>query len=732
MLTKIIRWCYYLLFLITPLLMYSKTSELFEFNKMLFIYFISIVVSGLFIIDRILHKRNAMPNTIIVGVYLIFLASQLVSTITSIDVHTSLFGYYGRFNGGLVSIISYMVLFYVFINTFDRESLIKLLKFSLVSSVIVILWGIPGKFGHDLSCYLFTHDFSNSCWSDQFRPSERMFSTLGQPNWLGSYLAIHFFIGMYFWWNTLIAHPFKTLKSFSFQKLILLIPTVYLVLNFVAVLFTRSRSSVGAVILGLIGFFVILYMMRKKEVVAAKQYLIFFAILLTLAVLIFKTGVERIDKFITLPSKTSNTKVQPAPAGVTESFDIRKIVWKGAIDLGLKYPLFGTGVETFAYSYYFTRPQEHNLTSEWDFIYNKAHNEYLNYFATTGFVGLIAYGILIGAVLASFLAIIRGKKNIPGWLQNPIEFFRGKTDSNMKTEEEPNKLLLLCFLLAYISILITNFFGFSTTTINVFFYLIPGFLIVLLFQRSSEHARQSETSQKAPKLQIAIVILLMGIGTVYLLNYFFADTLYAEADSYTKLGVYQTATDDLQRALSRHYEHVYEDKLSYTLASLAFVSAYDKKQDSAKKFIQLAQFYNDKSLKASPKNVLYWKTKAKNAYLFYETTGDSAQLNDGLEALQIAQSLSPTDPKISYSKALYLSMIADNMANKSDKNKDDVQALQAVEQSIRLKPDFSDGYLLKGQLLEKQGEVEKAREIYKYILQHINPQDADAKKALGQ
>jgi putative inorganic carbon (hco3(-)) transporter len=60
---------------------------------------------------------------------------------------------------------------------------------------------------------------------------------------------------------------------------------------------------------------------------------------------------------------------------------------KGAWELTKKYPLFGSGVETFAYSYYNVRPVEHNLVTEWDFLYNKAHNEFLNYAATTGFVG---------------------------------------------------------------------------------------------------------------------------------------------------------------------------------------------------------------------------------------------------------------------------------------------------------------------------------------------------------
>ena len=59
----------------------------------------------------------------------------------------------------------------------------------------MILWAIPGHFGRDLTCLLFTGKFSNSCWDNTtlaFRPELRAFSTLGQPNWLGAYLAVGF------------------------------------------------------------------------------------------------------------------------------------------------------------------------------------------------------------------------------------------------------------------------------------------------------------------------------------------------------------------------------------------------------------------------------------------------------------------------------------------------------------------------------------------------------------
>jgi O-antigen ligase len=52
-------------------------------------------------------------------------------------------------------------------------------------------------------------------------------------------------------------------------------------------------------------------------------------------------------------------------------------------------------VETFAYSYYNFRPAQHNQLSEWDYLYNKAHNEFLNFLSTTGAFGLATYLLII-------------------------------------------------------------------------------------------------------------------------------------------------------------------------------------------------------------------------------------------------------------------------------------------------------------------------------------------------
>ncbi|NCO89131.1 hypothetical protein GW881_04420, partial [Candidatus Roizmanbacteria bacterium] len=86
----------------TPLIVFSQTSELFEFNKIIFIYICSIILFGLLIFKLTADKLKPKLSFFDILI-LIFLLSQILSTIFSIDRHTSIFGYYGRFNGGLVS-----------------------------------------------------------------------------------------------------------------------------------------------------------------------------------------------------------------------------------------------------------------------------------------------------------------------------------------------------------------------------------------------------------------------------------------------------------------------------------------------------------------------------------------------------------------------------------------------------------------------------------------------------
>lgn len=690
MLDKAIKIIYGLLFLITPLLMYPSTSEIFEFNKLLFIYVCAILITALWSVKMIRLRRIIIKKTVLDIPIITFLVILALSTLFSIDRHTSLWGYYGRFNGGVISIISFILLYYGFVSNIAKKFIEQLLVLSVLSSVAVILWGLPGKFGYDLTCFIFTGQLSNSCWTDQFRPSERMFSTLGQPNWLGAYLAIIFFIALYFLFKQ-YDHKKKRDSWITINQICLY---VYIPLNFLIILYTRSRSALGSVAIGCILFFLYQLYRALKSGATKQQWLKIgiFSISLLCMILIGKTGIPKVDSIFKIPV-SKPVVVQNVPAApsanqlkkveITDSLDIRKIVWQGAIQLGNQYPLFGTGPETFAYAYYFVRPQSHNLTTEWDYIYNKAHNEYLNYLATTGYLGLLAYmAIIIVSLYIFAVNILKGEKNA--------------------------QLLSFCLLLSYITILITNFFGFSVTTVNVFFFLLPSFILTL----KNEEPEQITAKQYNPIHPVAVfgIILISAVLLFGVFAYWYGDTQYKKGDDLSKGADFQNAAFYLSDARKWRSEHVYDDKLSFVLANLAYQAASQQQNDTAKQLVALSYTYNKNSINASPQNILYYKTRAKDFYLFFQSTNNPEYLKLAVDTLNSATKLAPTDPKIPYSLAVFYSILGDVYKDKQVEYR--AKSLEAVNKAIQMKSDYKDNYSLKAQLLKKYGSKKESKELF--------------------
>ena len=164
------------IFFLTPLIVVPFTSELFEFNKIVFIYFSTTIIVFLWALKSIYTRKIIFRRTILDIPLIIFLLSQLISTILSQDRFTSFFGYYSRFHGGLLSIISYSLLYWAFVSNINVKQIKKTLKFLISSAFIVSIYAILERFGIDKN--LWVQDVQN-----------RVFSTLGQPNWLAAWIT---------------------------------------------------------------------------------------------------------------------------------------------------------------------------------------------------------------------------------------------------------------------------------------------------------------------------------------------------------------------------------------------------------------------------------------------------------------------------------------------------------------------------------------------------------------
>ena len=411
------------LFFVLPFIFFPGTSEAFEFNKIVGIYIFTVLIVSAWAIKSINQKKVIFRRSVLDIPLLFFLGSQALSAYFSIDPRTSIFGYYSRFNGGLLSLVSYALLYWAYTANMAKRDTEVVLRNMILAGVIIATWAVFEHYGYSLSCLIIKGQFNAVCWQQDLET--RVFATLGQPNWLAAYLVALLPISNY---------EFLISKG-RVNKVLWSGATVVM---FAAVLFTKSRS-------GLLGF-CIAYILYWGLVLIKNQsyWKIFLNLSLFLVIIIGIFQIKQVK-----PVDTTGMLITP-------SSEIRKIVWKGALDVWKKYPLLGSGVETFAFSYFEKRPAKHNLTSEWDLIYNKAHNEYLNYLATTGVIGLGSYLLVIFTALTVFVKELR--------IKNYESTSRGYAES-------------AALLAGYVSILVTNFFGFSVVTTTFLFFLMPAILI---------------------------------------------------------------------------------------------------------------------------------------------------------------------------------------------------------------------------------------------------------------
>lgn len=641
---------YLILFLFTPLIFTSFNSELFELPKMYFVYSLTILILGLHLIKWVRHLSPLYQKNSLLLPFLLFLSSQIVSTLISVDPYTSIFGYYSRLNGGLLSLISYFLLSQILIIYLDPKFRPRLITASLISGFLVSAYGLAQHLGIDK--HLWVQDVQN-----------RVFSTLGQPNWLAAYLCILL--------------PFSVDRFLNSETK--LSSTIYYLLStiyFLCLLFTKSQSGILAAIISLGIYFIFLFFQSRNLFFNLKSYI------LILIITVLSLAINNPIQNKLLPSLNPIPSVPNPTVNITPSENIRKIVWQGAVDLWQKFPLFGTGVETFAYSYYWTRPASHNLTSEWDFLYNKAHNEYLNYLATTGTFGFITYLLL-------------------------IIFFIKTIFENCKPARPAGGLKIenLAILSSIASILITNFAGFSVVISSLYFYTLP----ILSLKQNLLPSPKNHQKKSLFSLLILIVTLFLLQKAFF---FYLADITYSHAEQSDSSADLSKAYHQIKTSLAyRPNEPLYLIKSSLILAKLALSTHQPE-------YISQSITNSDKALSISPANTNFWKERAQIYY--YLSSLDAKYLNKIPDSLLKAAALAPTDAKTYYLLGQFYDTI---------KNYD--PAIKYYQQAIGLKPNYDHTTFALAKIYFDQKDYPQAKTYFELTLS-IAPNNIEARDYLDK
>jgi O-antigen ligase len=667
---KIIFWLFCILLFFVPLILWPFTSEVFEFNKMVLVYILTTLITGAWAIRMISERKFIFRRTILDIPLLVFIGSQFISTILSIDPLTSWLGYYSRFNGGLISVICYALLYWALVSNIDTKRAMKLLYITLGSAVLVSIYGVLEHFGID-----------KSIWVQDVQ--SRVFSTLGQPNWLAAWLIALTPVTWYLILNT----GFNP-KNYKFW--------IYLALSvllFWTIIFTKSRSGYLGFAAAFLVFWGLTAWQKRSNV---KKLIIPFIITgVTILAVILISGTELTPSLGSLIHKSVSTTVtQTATSGETaldtggtESSAIRKIVWKGAIQIWQHYPIFGTGVETFAFSYFKYRPPEHNLTSEWDFIYNKAHNEYLNFLANSGAIGLLSYLTLVGFSIYIF---VKNREN----------------------------LLVISLFAGYISLLVTNFFGFSVVPTQLELFLFPAIALTIKIQEEKVKERKNPANG-LQKTAIALVLIFIFYLVFIICQYWYADTLYATGKAYDSIGKPDVATTYLGRAIALEtYQPLYYSELANAYAELSLAFNQQKDTANTQKLAELAVSESDKTNTLAPNNFIF-KMSRFGVFVMLSTINPNYLLNAQTTLID-AINEAPTYAKLYY-----------NLGLTYDRTNQVDLSIQALQKAVELKADYKDARLALAILLISEKKNDEAKTQLNYILTNIDPNDSLTKQTLA-
>ncbi|RJR26932.1 hypothetical protein C4561_04100 [candidate division WWE3 bacterium] len=356
-----------------PLTYSRSTNELFEFPKMFFVYFAGTILVTAFAVEVILRSTKIKK---IAFLPLVYLFTFLLSVIFSSHIYTSLWGYYTRFNDGLLSVCFFIFIYFVIKNVLSKTQTDALLKISVTTLIPAGIISIAQHYG------------ISALWSST--PVERAFSTFGQPNWFAQYVVLILPLSIYY-------YVFDRNSLFWFTTS---------VIGFAGTWFSYSLSGLLGLLISLLIFALLLTGKILTDRGKFKKIVILFTIYFLIGVLNpglltdrFHDLNQDIHKFFVITPKVYAQELSgTSEYRVSDPGFIRSGLWQGTLNLIFSSPkvfLIGTGPETYPYEFQPFRTGDINYSSEWNFVMNKPHNYYLEIWSEQGILGLFTYILLI-------------------------------------------------------------------------------------------------------------------------------------------------------------------------------------------------------------------------------------------------------------------------------------------------------------------------------------------------
>ena len=398
------------------------SKNVFILPKTIFFYIFLLLllvstVVKIFLISKIKISQRFLSFLLIP---LFLLLSLSISSLFSLDISLSWEGSYSRQNGLFFYFSLFLWVVLLSFNYYQDKKILNIRKFLItisLSSFFVSLYSIFQYLGFDWILWV------------EATKGRRVFSSLGQPNYLGVFINL-------IW--PVVFYLFITEKKNILKILFFLI----FIFNFLALIFSFSRGAWIGFAFGFIFLFLYYFFkIDRKKAFAG----ILFLIIISPFLLTQDFFVERINRFFDYKSGSGADRV---------------VIWESALDKIKEKPILGYGLEQQEIVFRSTYNKEYALYENHSIFVDRSHNLILDYLLVGGLIYLILFSIFIFLLFRSIFYFFKG----------------GKNDNNGVNLKE---IKLEVFLgISIFSYLISLLFSFETIVDLIYFWTFSSIVLI--------------------------------------------------------------------------------------------------------------------------------------------------------------------------------------------------------------------------------------------------------------
>ncbi len=708
---KISLWVIAILVFLIPWVFSTQTEEYFEISKNYFLLFALSILMLLWTVSIIIPKRTSFLRTPLDLAIILMFAASTVSTVFSLNLDTSLWGYHMRINGGVISYLMLFLLFFTIQNNIKDKQAIKFLILSITYSLGLFALFTVLKGVNFFTPLLTKLAEGNSEFNYILNP---LFTPAGNPNSLTSL----FILGLPF---SIFAIINKSKNSTKNKLLGLFLSLFFIwaigitsISNYLNV--AKSINWASVLILVLLGL--ILSLKNKKTDTTAPIFNIILLVMLLFSFVYSNnysvrsslTPSVNFSRYYEIPSETSLEII------------------KGSITkYSIKGVLIGTGPDTYSYLFPQFRPESQNLQANWFENYTKSNTQIESVLTSTGLIGFASF-IFFAFMLFKFLI----KKIIFPKLYN----------------KSPN---IFALGLAATLFIISFFTNYHSTTYLVFGWICLSLLFALYSvyfkEASSEFVFDIKLTGRDPKNPKNIATYLVGslllITTVSLLFFstinYKAETTYSESLKLASQGNQDLAYDKLIQSINLNGQRDYYHKEVSTVALNKLENVINSTQnslttlsDEEKQKLSVTQQYLEtlinseinKAIILNSENADNWQRASVIYKRLTELSKGQKYGSETLQSIQQAISKNPNNPD----NYLLLGFIY--QYNSDEKLRD--LAEQAYTKAYTLQPSYALSIIQLGQYLENTKQYDLALSLYKVSKEQIYKDESEFNKFLTE